>query len=36
LDGRFKLGKEAGLFCVTEVHTAEDIDRLVAAVEAAV
>jgi glycine dehydrogenase subunit 1 len=36
LDGRFKLGKEAGLFCVTEVHTAGDIDRLVAGVEAAV
>jgi glycine dehydrogenase subunit 1 len=36
MDGRFNLEKEAGLFCVTEVHSAEDIGRLVAAVEAVV
>ncbi len=36
VDARFNLGIEAGLFCVTEVHTADDIDRLVAALEQAV
>ncbi len=34
VDRRFNLETEAGLFCVTEVHTAEDIDRLAAALEA--
>ena len=29
------LGKEAGSFCVTEVHTSEDIERLVGAMEGA-
>ena len=32
----FGLGKEAGLYCVTEVHTREDIERLAAALEEAV
>ncbi len=36
VDRRFNLEREAGLFCVTEVHTAEDIERLAAAVEAVV
>jgi glycine dehydrogenase subunit 1 len=29
------LGVEAGIYCVTEVHTSEDIDRLAAALEGA-
>ncbi len=32
----YGLGAEAGLYCVTEVHTAEDIDRLAEALEGAV
>lgn len=32
----YGLGAEAGLFCVTEVHTAGDIDRLAEALEGAV
>lgn len=33
VDPRFELGKEAGSFCVTEVHTADDIERLADALE---
>jgi len=36
LDRGFRLGREAGLFCVTEVHTHADIERLAAALEEAV
>ncbi len=36
LDRRFNLDTEAGLFCVTEVHTPDDIERLVAALAEAV
>lgn len=32
----FGLGPKVGLFCVTEVHTSEDIDRLAAALEEAI
>jgi len=32
----FGLGKEAGLYCVTEIHTTEDIERLATALEEAV
>ena len=35
LEKRFGLGREAGLFCVTEVHTSEDIERLAEALEEA-
>ena len=32
----FGLGKEAGLYCVTEIHTKEDIEKLATALEEAV
>jgi len=32
----FKLGREAGLYCVTEVHTFDDIERLANALEESV
>ncbi len=32
----FGLGAEAGLYCVTEVHTRDDIDRLAGALEEAI
>jgi glycine dehydrogenase subunit 1 len=35
VDKRFGLGAEAGLFCVTEVHTADDIEKLADALEEA-
>ncbi len=36
LDRGFKLGREAGLYCVTEVHTSADIERLANALEESV
>ncbi len=36
IDGSFKLDHEAGLYCVTDVHTRDDIDRLASALEEAV
>ena len=36
VDRRFGLRVEAGMYCVTEVHTARDIARLVDALEEAV
>ncbi|MDA4119525.1 MAG: glycine dehydrogenase, partial [Thaumarchaeota archaeon] len=35
LDKRFALKAQAGLFCVTEVHTADDIEKLANALEGA-
>ena len=35
LDKRFGLGARAGLFCVTEVHTADDIEKLADGLEEA-
>ncbi len=35
LERAFGLGPEAGLFCVTEVHTRDDIERLAVALEGA-
>jgi glycine dehydrogenase subunit 1 len=35
LDKRFGLKAEAGLFCVTEVHTSDDIEKLADALEGA-
>ena len=32
----YGLGVEAGVYCVTEVHTREDIERLAAALEESV
>jgi glycine dehydrogenase subunit 1 len=35
IEKEFALGSQAGLYCVTEVHTADDIERLADALEAA-
>ncbi|HYC12396.1 MAG TPA: aminomethyl-transferring glycine dehydrogenase subunit GcvPA [Nitrososphaerales archaeon] len=35
IDRRLGLGVEAGMFCVTEVHSQKDVERLVAALEEA-
>jgi len=35
IEKEFALGAQAGLFCVTEVHTADDIEQLAVALEAA-
>ena len=33
IDSSFRLGREAGLYCVTDVHTRDDIERLASALE---